>query len=319
MGKASKFFTGMLIFLSSLVGAKKANAQYDEYGVANMTEKEKTERLAEIKHDIDSIDAVIATKQANYELIKEFTLERFPFDEYKNRTWELPSGMFIRDDILKNLEQKIKETQDSTVLSILKKDKELLKGFFASPHNSASVYVTAWSIASAAKTFSETLNYLTKNGEYTIEEGKRLTQYFTPYYEVLKKPTVSKFDAMNAEFQSQAYNDYTKLSIGYKNGEFSPAEYQEQKQKLDKIYDLLSRVLKVLQRDKELSQASSMADVIARIRLKMQHSTTVSYHKKEWLLEEQNAILMPPVEKQHENKKKGGRHALLPQDLSKVH
>ena len=57
--------------------------------------------------------------------------------------------------------------------------------------------------------------------------------------------------------------------------------------------------------------------------MELKHLCRMSYFTsdglRKQLLEEQNAILMPPVEKQHENKKKGGRHALLPQDLSKVH
>jgi len=307
---ASKFVTGAAIVAATLGGAKKTNAQSDEYGVANMTEQEKTERLSQIRHDVDSVDGVIATKKENFEIVKKFTEERFTFDDYKDRTWDLPSGMFIRDDILKNLEQRIKETKDSTILSILVKDEELLKNFFKSPHNSASVYVTGWSIASAAKTFSETLNYLTQQGEFTTEEGKRLTQYFTPYYEVFKKPSVSKFDAMTAEFQSQAYNDYTDLAIKYKNGELSPAEYQEQKQNFDKIYSLLHRVLNAINKDKSLGQANNMYQAIVLLKSKMQRSLFASQHEKDWLLEEQNAILMPPVEKADSVKKaksRGGR------------
>ena len=318
MGKTSKIFGGIGIATMALFGAKKANAQeIDEYGVANMTEAQKTERLAEIKIELDSILKVVEWKKENYDLVSEFITERFPMEEYSKRGWGLPVGAYIRDDIFKNIDTLMNQTKDSVEQEKIKKDKELLIEFFQNKINDLTA--TDWSTRFAASVLTDHVRYMTTHDSLPEKDRDIILSYLNPYLNATGSPKASKYETIYTELTSMFYSDLSDLGFSYKNGEINPDEYAARKTKMERTYNLMIRLLKAANKNKKLSDAPNMYRGIMELKHLCRMSYFTSDGLRKQLLEEQNAILMPPVEKQPENKKKGGRHAFLSLGTPKVH
>lgn len=310
MGKASKFLAGIGITTMALFGAKKANAQeIDEYGVANMTEKEKTERLAEIKTELDSVLKVVEEKKENYDLVKEFILERFPFEEYSKREWDLAAGAYIRDNILENIDSLINQTKDSAEQEKLKQDKELLIKFFQ--HKNNDLTATNLSTRFAASVLTDHVRYMTTHDSLPEKDRDIILSYLNPYLSVTGSPKASKYETIYAELTSMYYRDLSDLSVSYRNGEINPDEYSARKTKTERVYNLMIRLLKAVNKNKSLSSASNMYRGVMEMWHLCERSYFTSDGLRRHLLDEQNAILMPPVPVQETAKKgksrSGGR------------
>ncbi|MCR5194530.1 MAG: hypothetical protein K6B71_03350 [Alphaproteobacteria bacterium] len=300
--KIRKFLAGISLIVASIVGGHKtANAQEFndmtdeekiEY-VINMTPQEKNERLAEIKLGIDSLDKVIAVKQENYDLVKDFVMERFSFEEYNKKKWAVSVCGYIRDDIIKNIDDKIKTTKDSAQIFQLEKEKNIMMSFFHE-ENRLTQYDNV-SIAFMANWLEEEINRNVRDNKTSPEEAKLIAEKLNPYLEIKQIPTASKSQILYSELVKQSYSDLDGLRTSYMNGEISPEEYTKQKEKFEKIYDLLFRLLKAIEKDGSLKSATSQYYAFLALKNKAESSLRFSQRQKGYLLEEQNTILVPPV------------------------
>lgn len=314
--KIRKFLAGVGLVTASLVGGHKtANAQEFsdmtdeekmEY-VSNMTDEEKQKRLGELAVSLDSIDKIATEKENNHLLIKNFIAERFPFEVWTKKDWQIPVGGYIRDDMLNKLDEQIKETKNPEELSKLQDEKNSLIVFF----NNCNDIVTpeGVSIAFVADMLQGRIRRMVNEEVLSPEEAKFISEKLRPYLEIKKIPTASRYDVIHSLLLEQRYKDIGGLLTAYKNGEIAPEEYTVQMKKYEHLYNVLFKTLEGANKSGDLSGASTVYAGLYRLIYRSQRIAMFKNSEKKRFEEEQQYILTPPVIQNHTAKKAKSRNS----------
>lgn len=314
--KIRKFLAGVGLVTASLVGGHKtANAQEFsdmtdeekiEY-VSNMTDEEKQKRLGELAVSLDSIDKIATEKENNHLLIKNFIAERFPFEVWTKKGWQIPVGGYIRDDMLNKLDEQIKETKNPEELSKLQDEKNSLIVFF----NNCNDIVTleGVSIAFVADMLQGRIRRMVDKGVLSPEEAKFISEKLRPYLEIKKIPTASKYDVLRSVLFEEYYKDIGDLRTSYMNGEISPEKYTTQLKEYEYLYDILFKTLDGANKNDDLSGANTVFAGLNRLVWRSQRISIWKNTEKKQFEEEQQYILTPPVIQNDTAKKAKSRNS----------
>ncbi len=219
----------------------------EDYGISEMTDEEKRERLAEIPKELEKLEKLAKEREENYQIVKKYIAKEFPMEKYNDEnTFKLPAARYIQDSLMSGNKKALNAAKDSGAKERLQTEKEALEIFFGFVANVSFMEMTGISLGFAQDLLNSYVTRLVNEGKLTPEQGKIVAKALSTFAGDTRQISASKRQIIVSEISSRYCRDMGELRIGRQNGEINPTEYASRYAEITKIYDLLERLIKAV-------------------------------------------------------------------------
>lgn len=219
----------------------------EDYGISEMTDEEKRDRLAEIPKELEKLEKLAKEREENYQIVKKYIAKEFPMEKYNDEnTFKLPAARYIQDSLMSGNKKALNAAKDSGAKERLQTEKEALEIFFGFVTNANFMEMTGISLGFAQDLLNSYVTRLVNEGKLTPEQGKIVAKALSTFAGDTRQISASKRQIIVSEISSRYCRDMGELRIGRQNGEINSAEYASRYAEIAKIYDLLERLIKAV-------------------------------------------------------------------------